>query len=363
MSLTLTPDNLSSTWQGIISLQYSDDWVMPWRIPYNDRGLFLPIDIQDRAALSAGVRISFYSDTTEMIGEVISSKDPGSIDLFCDGKFYKSLEMEGKNNFVFQNLPSGEKLIELWLPQYTEFRLKVLHLDDSSSFTPYSDQRPKWTTYGSSITHCAGAEKPSNTWPGIVSRNHGLNLTCLGYGGNCHLEPMIARMIRDLPADFISIKVGINIQNSSSLSIRTFAPAIVGFVKIIREKHPNTPLVVISPIYSSPREQQPNLVGSSLEDFRVEVANTVSVLQSHGDSNIHCVDGLNLFDAKTIEDAIRPIAAQQGVKTGQLFGTIRIAVTGRTAAPPLFDTLAILGKRRCLNRIDKALGILAAHAQ
>ena len=59
MSLTLTPDNLSSTWQGTISLQYSDDWVMPWRIPYNDRHLFLPIDIQDRAALSAGVRISF----------------------------------------------------------------------------------------------------------------------------------------------------------------------------------------------------------------------------------------------------------------------------------------------------------------
>ena len=312
MSLTLTPDNLSSTWQGIISLQYSDDWVMPWRIPYNDRDLFLPIDIQDRAALSAGVRISFHSNTTKICGEVISSKDPGSIDLFCDGKFYKSLEMEGKNNFVFQNLPSSEKLIELWLPQYTEFRLKVLHLDDSSSFTPYNDQRPKWTTYGSSITHCSGAEKPSDTWPGIVSRNHGLNLTCLGYGGNCHLEPMIARMIRDLPADFISIKVGINIQILSSLSIRTFAPAIVGFVKIIREKHPNTPLVVISPIYSPPREQQPNLVGSSLEDFRVEIANTVRVLQNHGDSNIHYIDGLNLFGPEYIHllpDELHPNAA------------------------------------------------------
>jgi len=300
MSLTLTLDSLSSTWQGIVSLQYMDDWVMPWRIPYKDKGLFLPVDIQDRAALSAGVRISFYSDTREIIGEVVPSTDPGLIDLFCDGKFYKSLEMEGKNNFVFQNLPSGEKLIELWLPQFTEFRLKALHLDESASFTPYSDRRPKWITYGSSITHCATADKPSNTWPGIVSRKHGLNLTCLGYGGNCHLEPMIARMIRDLPADFISIKVGINIQNSSSLSIRTFASAIVGFVKIIREKHPNTPLVVISPIYSPPREQQPNLVGCNLEDFRVEIANTVSVLQSHGDSNIHYVNGLNLFGPEYI---------------------------------------------------------------
>ena len=68
---------------------------------------------------------------------------------------------------------------------------------------------------------------------------------------------MIARMIRDLPADFLSMKVGINIQGGNTLNERTFRAAIIGFVQIVREKHPDTPFAVISPIYSPPRETTP----------------------------------------------------------------------------------------------------------
>ncbi|MGB2854870.1 MAG: hypothetical protein WBC55_10525, partial [Dehalococcoidia bacterium] len=41
-----------------------------------------------------------------------------------------------------------------------------------------------------------------------------------------------------------------------------------------------------------------------------------------------------------------------------LFGLLRVAVTGRTAAPPLFETMAVLGSERCLKRIDAALARL-----
>jgi glutamyl-tRNA synthetase len=44
-----------------------------------------------------------------------------------------------------------------------------------------------------------------------------------------------------------------------------------------------------------------------------------------------------------------------GLKTGQLFGALRTAVTGETATPPLFQTMAVLGKERCLKRIEAAL--------
>jgi len=44
-----------------------------------------------------------------------------------------------------------------------------------------------------------------------------------------------------------------------------------------------------------------------------------------------------------------------GLKTGQLFGALRVVVTGRTVAPPLFQTMAVLGKERCLQRIEAAL--------
>ena len=46
------------------------------------------------------------------------------------------------------------------------------------------------------------------------------------------------------------------------------------------------------------------------------------------------------------------------MKTGPLFGAVRLAVTGGTAAPPLFDTLAVLGKDRVMKRLNKAVSIL-----
>ena len=67
---------------------------------------------------------------------------------------------------------------------------------------------------------------------------------------------------------------------------------------------------------------------------------------------------LTAFDAASLEGVLRPLAAELGLKTGQLFGTLRVAVTGRTAAPPLFQTMAVLGKERCLRRIEAALARL-----
>jgi len=64
---------------------------------------------------------------------------------------------------------------------------------------------------------------------------------------------------------------------------------------------------------------------------------------------------LSAFDADSLEGVLRPLAAELGLKTGQLFGTLRVAVTGRTAAPPLFQTMSVLGKERCLRRIEAAL--------
>jgi len=67
---------------------------------------------------------------------------------------------------------------------------------------------------------------------------------------------------------------------------------------------------------------------------------------------------LEEFDAGSLEALLRPLAVELGLKTGQLFGTLRVAVTGRTAAPPLFQTMAVLGKERCLRRIEAALARL-----
>ncbi len=66
------------------------------------------------------------------------------------------------------------------------------------------------------------------------------------------------------------------------------------------------------------------------------------------------------FEADELEPPLRALAEANGWKAGDLFMAIRVAVTGRTATPPLFDTLVALGRERVLARLDRALDVLAA---
>jgi len=69
------------------------------------------------------------------------------------------------------------------------------------------------------------------------------------------------------------------------------------------------------------------------------------------------------FDEETLETALRGLAGELGLKAGQLFGIIRVAVTGKKVAPPLFGTLSILGQERVLARVDRALELLEGLAE
>lgn len=66
---------------------------------------------------------------------------------------------------------------------------------------------------------------------------------------------------------------------------------------------------------------------------------------------------LSPWDAPTLEGALRPLAQELGLSTSQFFGTLRVAVTGKTVSPPLFESMAALGKDATLQRIDQALSI------
>ncbi len=64
------------------------------------------------------------------------------------------------------------------------------------------------------------------------------------------------------------------------------------------------------------------------------------------------------WEADELEAPLRALAEERGWKAGDLFMAIRVAVTGRTVSPPLFDTLVALGYERTLGRLDRAIGSL-----
>jgi glutamyl-tRNA synthetase len=68
-------------------------------------------------------------------------------------------------------------------------------------------------------------------------------------------------------------------------------------------------------------------------------------------------DGVT-WEADELEPPLRALAEARGWKAGDFFMAIRVATTGRTATPPLFDTLVALGRERTLTRLDRAVELL-----
>jgi len=66
------------------------------------------------------------------------------------------------------------------------------------------------------------------------------------------------------------------------------------------------------------------------------------------------------FGIESLENGLRGLVEELGWKTGHLFMAIRVAVTGSTATPPLFETMSVLGKERCLTRMRRAIEKLSA---
>jgi hypothetical protein len=288
------PDDPRLLWQGHIALERTAEWILAWRIDCT-KGELHHAALCEQASHPAGVRIAFASDARRVAGFLVPYPQTVFIELLVDGKLAGSFEIGDKDHFEFNDLPAGMKQLELWLPQFGELRLKGLLFSAGAKLEAAKDNRPKWVVYGSSITRSRGACYPTKTWPGVVAIGANWNHWNLGYAGQCHLDPIVSRMIRGMQADYLTMKVGINIYMGPTLSIRTFRPAIIGSVLTIRETHPDTPFALVSPIYSAGKEETPNAVGLTLRQMREEVEAAVAALRSSGDRHLHYVDGLELL--------------------------------------------------------------------
>lgn len=317
----ISHDDPALDWRGAVELEQTSEWTRPWRLPLAELPL-LKGTLALRAGVASGVRIVFRTDSPSLTlhlavpldGEEL---DPATMDLISHGVLLGTARIE-KNRATFTNLPPADKEVEVWLPsKLYPCRVIGIELTEKASYhRSKAAAQPKWLTYGSSITMCRQADSPSLTWPARVARSAGLDLTNLGFGGECHLDIQVALMMRDLPADFLSLCVGINIYGPSSFGARTFQAQTIGFIRLLREKHPETPLVLVSPIYSCERETQDNAVGYSLIRMREELAEVVALLRQHGDANLHYVDGLELFGPKEepyLPDQLHPDTAGMGI--------------------------------------------------
>ena len=332
--------------------------------------------------MPSGVRLRFATDSTRVglafhataLQTLPAARMPTNFNLEIGGKLASAgstlgntlilerdkpgefeLERGSADEIQFSGLPAGKKNCELWLPHNALIELSELQLDEGASLERQTEStRPTWLHYGSSISHCMEAEEPALTWPAVAARAAGLDLHSLGLAGQCHLDPFVARTIRDAPADIVSLKVGINLINMDSMRERVFVPALHGFLDTVRERKPTTPIVLISPIYcpsaeSNPGPTLPNAAGKfvtlpgddrlregclTLQRVRKLIARVVEQRSSAGDNQLHYVDGLALFgeaDAHDLPDDLHPNPAGY-IRMGQRFAPRLQQIIGNQAS-------------------------------
>ncbi|WP_051426299.1 GDSL-type esterase/lipase family protein [Jiangella gansuensis] len=321
------------TWGGTIEVEHGPGWSRGWRLPLSRIELFPGDGLRSRAAMQAGVRLEFSTDATVISGSatVMDEADATIVDLVVKGTYLASAPVLGDGSFTFTGLAPVMKEVELWLPQYGDVRLTSLAVNAGADVRRSPDtDRPRLVTYGSSITQCRAAASPSRTWPALVAADLGMDLTCLGFGSECHVDPMIARLIRDRPADLVVTCLGINVYGSGTFTERSFLPAVLGFLSTVRDGHPGTPIVVISPIVSPDREAVAGPTGMTLAELRSYVEEAVALLAEH-DDGLHLIRGLEAFgpdQAHLLHDGLHPGPDGYVQLARSILGRLRVVLDG-----------------------------------
>lgn len=330
--------------RGAIDLEHTARGILPHRLPAWAREQFPDPGLAMAEAQTSGVRVAFRTRATTVELETVPTRmayvgapprPAGVYDLLVDGQLAGRASVTGGNVHTvdmaagtavttagpagvarFTGLSDAVKDVEIWLPHTETTELIALRTDAPVEAAP-ADGRRVWLHHGSSISHGSNAERPRSTWPALAAARGGVELINLGFGGNALLDPFVARVMRDTPADLISVKIGINLVNTDLMRLRAFTPAVHGFLDTIREGHPDTPLLVVSPVLCPLQEDTPGPLAAEFDGQRLrfratgdpadvaagrltltvirEELSRITARRAAGDPHLHHLDGRALY--------------------------------------------------------------------
>ena len=367
--------------RGAHELEPTAHGLLPHRLPGWARAQCADPQLAMAESQPAGCRLVFRTRSTVLELDTLRTRPAyrgvpmrpdGVYDLLIDGRLAAQAASTGGNVLLkdaatgteellpgeagtirFADLPDHQKSVEIWLPHNETIELIALRSDHPLDAAPST--RRTWLHHGSSISHGSNAVHPTGTWPALAAAAADVELINLGMGGAALLDPFTARTMRDIPADLISIKIGINVVNADLMRLRAFGPAVHGFLDTLRDGHPTTPIVVVSALYCPIHEDTPGPLAPdfssgtmtfvatgdpaetragklTLSVIRRELAAIVEQ-RSAVDPHLRYLDGLRLYGPDDfaefpLADNVHP-GPQVHERVGERFaGTIREIFTG-----------------------------------
>jgi lysophospholipase L1-like esterase len=295
----------------------------------------LPIDTWGTAQIPATVRLEFVGDAeTVEIGYRTETEDFGyrgegagtTFALWRDGVLVaeeRAALGEGTVRLA-AGPPTAEERAIVYLPE--GMRPTVLSVTGvSGTIEPAPPQR-RWVAYGDSIAEGWVASGPSGAWPAIAGRVHHLDVCNMGYAGSARGEIVSAEHVAALEADVISITHGTNCWTRIPFSADMMRANTAAFLDVVRQGHPETPVVVASPVVRPDAESTPNRLGATLADLRAVMEDVAQNRIDAGDKRLTLVPGGDVIGAALLADGIHPGDEGHRVLAEVIGGAVRDAL-------------------------------------
>lgn len=273
----------------------------------------LPVDTWVQARIPVGVRLELVGRAEALeIHYVTRTAELGyrgdgagrDFDLWHDGRRHARVPAEVGEGRVRLALPeSGADRTVVYLPE--GMKPRVLDVEPVGGSIEPAPEQPRWVAYGDSVAEGWIASAPALAWPAVVGRDHGLDAVNLGYAGAARGEIVSAEHVAELAAAVISVTHGTNCWTRIPFSTDMFRAGLHAFLDVVREGHPETPLLVASPVIRPDAEATPNRLGATLADLRL-VMEEVARERMESDRRLALIPGGDLIDASMLGDGLHP---------------------------------------------------------
>ncbi len=281
------------------------------RIPDRFAGR-LPVDTGTAARTTSGVRLELRGTAPSVrltftgggAAERGAPTMPAAFSVWTRERHHGQVAVRPGDTAADIPLPSrpADETVFVYLPEPVVVRVESVSWADGT--VEPAPKQPVWVVYGDSIAAGWSATDPGLAWPAVVAREIGLDVVNLGFAGAARGELPSAAQIAETPADLITLAWGTNCWAAVAHDRGLVEQQARLFLETVRHGHPDTEILVVSPIVRPAAEETSNAWGATLADLRSAIESGARDAKAGGPVSL--LRGFDLVPEDLLVDGVHP---------------------------------------------------------